>query len=214
MCRLSSSAVLAVLGIGCGLSHYQDQMREQQIALNRLEEENQNLDEPVKLPDKKDRPAYFFRPPLGIAIDNGPHDSSVLRRFVPKPNTPSYFEEVGFGVENMKPEEFWSSLLRVFPNKEPKDAKDVVKNFAGRSKRFKELKSDNGMSIAYVWSEGNLHAAALYRLTRADEHAMKLIDTSLGTLTVGADATRRKQAYQKAKSQSKPAAPKRREGDS
>jgi hypothetical protein len=200
--------------MGCGLSHYQDEMLTQQNLLNRVEEENNYLDEPVELSVKKDRPPYFFRPPKGIVINSGPHESSVLQHFVPRPNTLSYFQEVGFGAENMKPEDFWSSLLRVFPGKDSKAAKDVVKNAAGRNKRFKELKSDDGLTIAYVLSEGDLHAAALYHLTRADEHAQKLIDTSLGTLTLGAEATRRKQAYQKAKSQTKPPASKRRDANS
>jgi hypothetical protein len=219
--RLSSVILAATLGLisgGCGLSHYQQQMAEEQDRLRRIDEENEKLGDPVQLPEKKNRPAYFFRPPLGIASIGTQHESSVVQRFGLRGSGRSYFHDVSFGVERMKEEDFWGSLMRSFPGKETKDAQNVMKDTPGRGKvAFKELKSDGGETIAYVWSENTnaeikTHAAVIFRLTRAnDENARKLMDISLGTLMVGPEAARLQRAYKNQKDHEAKAAAKRRE---
>jgi hypothetical protein len=204
--RLSSilcAAALAVATAGCGLSHYQQQMAEEQARLARLDEEKTKLDDPLQLPDKKGRPSYFFRPPKGIMSTGVPHESNVLQRFGLRTNNPSYFQDVAFGVENMDEKDFWSSLLRSFPDKKKPDEPNFFLNPAGRDKlAFRELKSGDGSVFVYVWSRGGSHAAVVFRLTRAnDPTARELMDISLGTLTVGSDAGRLYRAHQEWKKQ-------------
>src|SRR2546423_1642710 len=106
--RLSSvllASLLSLVAGGCGLAHYQQQMAEEQERLKRIDEENEKLGDPVQLPEKKDRPTYFFRPPLGITNIGSPHESSVLQRFGLRGSGPSYFQDVSFGVERMKEED-------------------------------------------------------------------------------------------------------------
>ena len=202
--RVSSilcAAVLAVAAAGCGLSDYQRQMAEQQRRLDQMKEEDDNLGDPLRLPDKKERPAYFFRPPLRIASIGRPHEhSGVVQQFGLMGSDPSYFQDVSFGIERMKEEDFWSSLLRSFPNRKKEDVSSVAIKSPGRGDlTFKELKSEDGLTIAYVRSQGDAHAAVIFHLTRNDETARKLMNTSLGTLTIGPDAGRMNQAYLKRK---------------
>lgn len=213
--RLSSvllAAALASVPAGCGLHHYQEQMAEEQKRLERLEDEDKKLDDPALLPEKKGRPTYFFRPPKDIGSSGMPHESSVLQRFGARPNSLSPFQDVAFGVEHMKAEDFWSSLLRSFPGKKIEEARDVFIDPPGRPKlAFKELKSDDNQAFAYVWSQGETtHAAVIYRLTRPiDEDTRKRMDISLGTLTVEGDAARLLRAFKERKTHAAQAAVKR-----
>jgi hypothetical protein len=199
---------LLVAASGCGLSHYQQQMAEEQARLARLDEEKTKLGDPLLLAEKKGRPPYFFRAPKGIASTGVPHESNVLQRFGLLSSNPSYFQDVAFGVENMKEDEFWSSLMRSFPDRKREDARPVTLTPAGRDKLiFKELKSNDGSVVGYVWSRGDFHAAVIFRLTRPnDPTARELMDMSLGTLTVGPDAGRLHRAHQEWKKQATQAA--------
>ena len=200
-CRLSSIlwvSALAVLPSGCGLSDYQKQMAKEQQRIERLEEEDAKLGDPVQLPDKKDRPAaYFFRPPKPVAFVGVPVESSVFTRFGIGQNTVSYFQDVAVAIEGGKEDDFWAAVLRLVPNVKRTDATDATIAGPGGNLVLKELKSEGGSLFAYVWSRGDVHAGVVFRLTRAnDETARKLMEMSLGTLTVGADAARMHRAFQ------------------
>jgi hypothetical protein len=209
--RLSGAvltATLAVLTAGCGLSHYQQQMAEEQQRIDTLDREFNELDEPVQLPEKKDRPSYFFRPPKNIASSGPLYENSKipLYRLGLKTNAASDFQEVAFGVERKKDKDFESEFLGSFPGKKADDALIVFKETPHRQQklRLKEFKSDDGLSYGYIWSQGDLNAGVIYRLTRAgDENARKRMDISLGTLTVGqgAEVTRLHRAFQERKKQ-------------
>jgi hypothetical protein len=123
-----------------------------------------------------------------------------------KTNAASDFQEIAFGVERMKEKDFWAALLGLFPVRKAEDAVPLLKETPHRAQKLalKELKSEDGLTYAYVWSQGDLHAAVVYRLTRAgDENAKKRMDTSLGTLAVGPgpDVARLQRAFQERKNQ-------------
>jgi hypothetical protein len=180
-------------------------MLQGQQRLARLEDENLKLADPVQLPDKQGRPSYFFRPPMGFGPKGTPdEDSSMLQRFVTRPGTNTPFQYVAFGVERVKAEDFWSSVLRTVPGKKTDDAKPVVKETPGRGKLSLYEVKDGAVQL-YVWSNGDSHAAVVFRLARTlDDDTAKLIDLSLGTLTIGTEAARLQRAFHERKKLTSP----------
>jgi hypothetical protein len=82
-------AAACLLGSGCGLDYYEQQMVAEQNRLKYLDEENQNLEgSPLKLPEQKvdDKEAvhgkdFFFRPPRGISTTPDAKPIGILYRY-------------------------------------------------------------------------------------------------------------------------------------
>jgi len=184
-----------MLSAGCGLSHYQQQMAEEQARAESLEME------PLQLPQKQGQPNVFFRPPKGITLYGSNQEGSLLQRFPVAKGATSPFASVDFGVESMKDDAFWPALLRLFPGKEKGDLRHVEKTGA-RKIPFEELVYDDGQTTSYVYvhSQGESRVVIVFRLDRGkrdDSYVRKIMDWSLGTLLVGADAARVNDAIKK-----------------
>lgn len=81
-------AASLLVGSGCGLEHYEQQLDAEQKRVKYLDDENQNLDAPLKLPERKaeDKEAvqekdFFFRPPKGISATPEPKPIGILYRY-------------------------------------------------------------------------------------------------------------------------------------
>jgi hypothetical protein len=78
-----------LLGGGCGLDHYEQQLESEQKRVKYLDDENQNLEgNPLKLPEKKgeDKEAvqgndFFLRPPKGISTTPDAQPLGLLYRY-------------------------------------------------------------------------------------------------------------------------------------
>jgi hypothetical protein len=82
------TAGLLLLGSGCGLDHYESQMETEQKRVKYLDDENRNLENPLKLPEKKadDKEGnperdFFFRPPKGISTTPDAKPVGILLRY-------------------------------------------------------------------------------------------------------------------------------------
>jgi hypothetical protein len=70
--RFTILSLAAALSCGCGLSEYEGLMATAQARVRRFEEENKNLEDPIKWPEKKENEKnyvdVFYRPPRGISL--------------------------------------------------------------------------------------------------------------------------------------------------
>ena len=82
------TAGLLVQGAGCGLDHYEQQLESEQKRVKYLDDENRNLENPLKLPEKKGEDKegvperdFFFRPPKDISTTPDPKPVGILFRY-------------------------------------------------------------------------------------------------------------------------------------
>jgi hypothetical protein len=199
--------VIGVLCLaGCGTSHYQAMMAEQQERIEQIDEANKLLDEPLQLPARKSedkspaRPIVFFRPPKGFSTNPTANErSSILFKYSASAKSNAPFVDIGFAAESLEPDKFWKELLKAFPGAKEASASQVEKAAPGRAKLIlKELQHDN--YLIYVYPALNPQAAVVFHVdsARRDEASTrKLIDASLGSLAVGQEASRLQRAFKK-----------------
>jgi hypothetical protein len=197
---------IALFIAGCGVSHYQAKMLEEQERIRRFDEENKLLDAPLQLPSKKKddkgpaRPVVFIRPPKGISSTAEAHEkSSILYRYRvgSKSNLP--FLDVIIGAEALEPDKFWGDLLKGFPGAQRGDSRRVEKTNVGGDKLLLEELQHEDFWI-YVYPAAKPQAAVVFHLDpakREDPSARKLMDLSLGTLAVGQEASRLQRAFER-----------------
>jgi len=200
--RLLAHALLAssltALLFGCGLSHYQERMEQQQARISRLDEEENSLGPPVQMPDKQGRPTLYFRPPKGINSTASVQEGA-FQHFAVARGATSAFLDVAVAAEDQKEEEFWTAILRCFPGKELNNvAKKKPKELPRRGKiLFDELIYDDGQSrdvrLLFVRSfSETVRVAVAYRVDKAsksDPNVQKQIDASLGSMAVSTEAS-------------------------
>jgi hypothetical protein len=90
-----------MLPCGCGLSEYEELMATAQARVRRFEEENKNLEDPIKWPERKDNEKnyvdVFFRPPRGISLEPNPNKNGSLYVF-PRTSSAGPIQEIWVGA--------------------------------------------------------------------------------------------------------------------
>jgi hypothetical protein len=120
-CRvLLACALLAVPA--CGLSDYEKLMQETQKREERFREEKKYLDEPVKIPTRKDKEDHdvaladaFFRPPKGIQPTGEEEPNKRFWRYRPGKSGSEFLQvELAFAEDNNT---FPDDVQRIYPRK-------------------------------------------------------------------------------------------------
>jgi hypothetical protein len=98
---LTVNCIVAALACGCGLSEYESLMANSQERVRRFEEENKNLDDPIKWPEKKENEKnyvdVFFRPPKGISLTPNPNKNGSLYVY-PRTASSGPIQEIWLGA--------------------------------------------------------------------------------------------------------------------
>jgi hypothetical protein len=98
---LGITSLVAALPCGCGLSEYEGLMATAQARVRRIDEENKNLENPIKWPDKKENEKnyvdVFYRPPRGISLAPGPAKHGSLYVF-PRAGSTGPIQEIWVGA--------------------------------------------------------------------------------------------------------------------
>ncbi len=207
--RLGLGLLLLALP-ACGLSDYEERMRETQEREERFREEMKYLDEPVKVPTKKDKDDrespvanVFFRPPKNIqpAFQAEPHNN-LLWRYPPRANGGDFaLVELAFGDED---KEFVKNVLGNY-QASAEGTRQTVREFTlpGRDKPlvFDSWEFDNGQEgySINVSRGGRTQVAIVYIFNRLRRDSVrKAMDLSLESLAVdGQVAAARKRYDQK-----------------
>jgi hypothetical protein len=129
---------LVTLVAGCGLSEYEDRIKEEQGRLKRIEDENRILGEPVDLPQPmpgdKSMPALqecqlFFRPPRTLQIDpavNAFVAKSQQLRLYPYKGTEKRLLLLGAVTAPLSEKDFQKDVWQAFENYETKRAPHIA----------------------------------------------------------------------------------------
>src|SRR5947209_16442704 len=94
---------LLVLCGGCGLTDYEARLEVQQKRLKYIEDENQNLEKDVTLPNDDndnfvDTSVFYFRPPKGIKTETEPKMLGKYFYVYPSVRSDSGFKDVLIAV--------------------------------------------------------------------------------------------------------------------
>jgi hypothetical protein len=209
------AGVSALFLAGCGTGHYQAMMAEEQERIQRIDEEDKLLDNPLKLPGKKSddkspaRPVVFFRPPKGFGSNAEVHPQSstdlVLYRYPAPAKSGSPFLDISFAAESLEPDKFWTELLKAFPGAKRDSTIRVEKPSPGRDKLvLEELQHEH--YLIYVYPALKPQLAVVFHIDpakRDDPPTRKLMDISLGSLAVGQEAARFQRAVEQRKKHSR-----------
>src|SRR5262245_35827194 len=138
-----SASLLGALG--CGLSEYQQKYEKQQERMNYLDQENQYLGSPLKVPVSKESknapPQVFLRLPIGISPNHDEKPEGILYRY-PKSSSkamtesgakPSEIESVVFAVETDQDwNDFKKRALKPFEGVDAQNLRTINLEVPGR----------------------------------------------------------------------------------
>jgi hypothetical protein len=211
-------AGLLLLGSGCGLDHYEQQMEAEQKRLKYLDDENRYLEgSPLKLPEKKgeDKEAvpaneFFFRPPKNISTTPDPIPIGNLYRYLstnPNANIQDNIQELLVAVVKTKEgtDNFRQTVLQTLRSlglrEGPIKSREAGGVLAGQMVHydFYELQGAPNQPGGIVYfhrgesvpGEGAYQVALAYRATSSQTviaNDSPLMELSLGTLRVGGAA--------------------------
>jgi hypothetical protein len=195
---------------GCGLADYEAKMAESQNRLQRFQEENKVLDEPLKMPNRlKDGEVVsagnvFLRPPKGIKeVAEATPREEVFFTYLPRAGTaagPFSRIEIAFG-----------------PEQQDKDFSEVVfGHFQGRGEMTRTRREVQSMGRRVVFDSGDVKmgqaghisinmprgcsrsvALIYYILPNQNPLAQPIIKTSLETFGCDADVAKQREADEK-----------------
>jgi hypothetical protein len=216
---------LLVLGSGCGLDHYEEQMKAEQERVKYLDDENKNLEgSPLKLPEKKGEEKeaiqekdFFFRPPKGISPTPDPKPIGVLYRYLstnPNANLQDNVHELLVAVVKTKEgtDNFRQSVLQTLRSlglrEGPIKSRDAGGVLAGQTVHydFYELLGAPNQPGGIVYfhrgesvpGEGAYQVALAFRATTSQPviaNDSPLMELSLGTLRLGSTAQTQHSRY-------------------
>jgi hypothetical protein len=192
----------------CGLSDYEEKMRETQEREERLREETRYLDAPIKIQTEKKEERevpvanVFFRPPRGIqAAFLSDQVKGLLWRYPGRPNGGEFlFVELAFGDDD---KEFASKVLSKYQASGGTQQSARQLTPPGRDKPvvFDVWDFDNGQEgySVNILRGGRTQVAVVYAFPRVRrDNVRKAIDLSLESLGVdGAAYAARKRYEQK-----------------
>lgn len=199
---------LLLLGVpACGLSDYETLMREAQERADHFQDAKKYLDEPVKIPTKKEKEGdlelpiaeVFFRPPKGIrpTCDPTPRSDLLWRYPAQKNNAECSRVELAFGagkkefaaevVNNFNPVERVNPKTKQYPvvDREAPLVFDVWEFDIGQDAYSINILRDPVCPVAVVY---------VYNKARRD-NARKAIDLSLQSLAVASQVRTARQRY-------------------
>lgn len=197
---------MLLLGVpACGLSEYETLMQEVQKRADHFQDEKKYLDEPVKIPTKKedDREVpvaeVFFRPPKGIrpTFEPTPRGNLLWRYPAQKNNAECSLVELAFGAGN---KEFAAEVVGNFNPAERVHPKTQQYPVVGRETPsvFDVWEFEIG-SDAYsinILRDPVCPVAVVYVYNKARrESARKAIDLSLQSLAVASQVRAARQRY-------------------
>ncbi len=203
-CRLGLALLL--LGVpACGLSDYEALMRETQERADHFQDEKKYLDEPVKIPTKKEEDRevpvaeVFFRPPKGIrpTCDPTPRSDLLWRYPAQKNNAECSVVELAFGAGK---KDFAADVVRNFQPTEQVRPQTKQYNVVGREAPlvFDVWEFEIG-SDAYsinILRDPVCPVAVVYMYNKARrDNVRKAIDLSLESLAVASQVRAARQRY-------------------
>lgn len=199
--RAAGLLLLAIPLAGCGLSEYERHMAEEQKRLDRLEEENKVLGDPLEYPNTRkdgDKTVYtasvFLRPPRGAENTKryASPDLPLLYHYPVRGNPP--FQEVLLLVDQTDLKSFAPLALKAYPGVELDHGVAMqVQTRGGKERRVWYLISEDGQSrhLIYLQEMPPNCVLVVYRLNKAEPASAatdQVVRMSLGTLTLGPQA--------------------------
>jgi len=195
------------LGLGCGLSEYEAKYEKQQERMNYLDQENQYLGGPIKLPlpkeSKDPMPDIQLRLPVGISTNYEEKPEGILYHYprasskVSKDSNQKMTEIEGvlFAVEMNKDwNEFKRRALGPFKDVDPRNVRTVNLEVPGRPPRsFQTISFTDGVeptwSYQFYFFHDDVYQVAIgFRGTEkalASETAKQAMEFSVKSLAVG-----------------------------
>jgi hypothetical protein len=197
---------LLVLGAaGCGLSDYEAKMRATQARLERFEQENKYLGNPLTMPTRKEKDEsvplanVFLRPPRGIQTSPSEEPrSGLLYGYRPaKEGAAGAFTVVELGFSSGQ-KDFPADVLGLFPAGGVSTRQRQVQPPGRKALTFDtaEFEDDQHNYSVNVWRGGDPQVAVVYWVARGQwESARKVIELSLATFAADAEAGRLRSAF-------------------
>jgi hypothetical protein len=194
---------------GCGLADYEARMAESQKRLQRTEEENAVLDEPLVMPTEvKDGVSLplgnvFLRPPRGINKDsNNEAREQFFYAYPLRPTAAQPFSkmEIAFGPKNVE-QDFGEVMFGYFQRLGKMDRKQPFQP-PGRTLQFDvvevELGQDRYVSVNVPRGIARSMALIYYYKIPANQKGsiQRVIQISLSTFGSDADVLKQQMAYQ------------------
>jgi hypothetical protein len=199
------AAVVALLTVaGCGLDEYESRMASEMARLQRYDEEEKVLGEPLKMPklppkeQGKEPESWSVHLRPIRAVPSNPQEQlegGLLARYSSGSDLPCLFLGVGTGRK-----EFAKDVLKLFPSSGKATSETVTLQAAGREivvSRHTYDDAQSSLSVNFV-KRGDTELAIIYRVEKGElaRHAAA-IDMSLGTVAVDAEASRMRREYDK-----------------
>lgn len=189
----------------CGLSDYEARMEETQKREDRFREEKKYLDEPVKIPTRKNKDdqevalaTVFFRPPKGIQSKGEEQPNKVFWRYRPnannRPNANSDFLviELGFASDNNT---FLDDVARIYPRKAQSWTPQRTPPLPFDSWEYDEAPYTYSVNVS---REGATRVAIVYIFPKGRVEVLrKAIDLSLESFAADAQAGAALRRYQR-----------------
>jgi len=199
--RHALGALLLLAAGGCGLNEYQAKMRSAQDRLERFEEENKLLGDPLAMPQIKDKEGnvisagnIFLRPPKGISPTPGADPrGNLLFRYVPsKEGGAGPFQQLELAFGDKK--DFRDDVLRNYPGADRiKEEGKKVQAPGRRSVQFWAYEFDDAQRSysLYFWGdrEDTTQGVVAYWMHKGQrDKARRAIDLSLESFAAGGEA--------------------------
>jgi hypothetical protein len=216
--RLLAPAVLGLLLTGCGLADYENKMAEEQARIQRIEEENKNLDEPVEIPppkkenDKEPKiPEFFFRPPKGIGRTASKDLYGGLLFVYPRVGNAEGTKEVYVGFSKGR-KDFLKDVLKIFPSNPPAKKSLTERTPPGRNPlRFETITVEDVGStvILHTLPYDDQLLLVGFRVDHKAESSQlsKRMEMSLESIGVGFEAGKMRRQYRPRITGNKPPTP-------
>ncbi len=201
--RLGTSVLLLLLP-ACGLSDYETLMRQTQEREQRFRDEKKLLDEPVKIPTRKEKDSevplakVFFRPPKGIQASYQPEPfNNLLWRYPSHANSGDFARvEMAFAEDS---KDFATEVLRHYP----RAGQGRTQEFASPSRAplsydIWEFDNDQEGYTISILRGGKTQVAIVYVYNKTRREALrKVINLSLESLAVDQQANAARQRYER-----------------
>jgi hypothetical protein len=189
--------LLLLLLPACGLSEYENLMRQTQEREERFRDEKKYLDEPVKVPMRKDKEDHdvavadmFFRPPKGIQPRNEPSPANnLLWTYPPRSGSAFGAVQLAFAEDN---KEFAADVLRNFQFREVQPRVQELQSPGREPLVFDtwEFEDDRAGYSINVLRGARPQVAVVYVFGRGGRESLrKPIELSLESLAFGKQAS-------------------------
>jgi hypothetical protein len=219
-------AACTLLLSGCGLSAYEERMKESQDNLKAFEEQDKVLGEPIDFNEKdKAAPGLFFRPPQCIKSkgDKKPFSGINYYQYSRDPSDKNcpfveilvaaiFHGSTGFGMAAAPTAQAEDLFVKVRERYGIKDQQPLtqLENRPGRaplSLQYFAIEKENYIAVIYLHEIGGAQIAIIFHLDKAKKaEADKLMKTSIRSLEAGGDLVKTRTNYERRKAQATGAA--------